>query len=252
MDASLAAELERVKSLLDRAVWPLSITGIWPKNVTTYTRRKSSFILTYFMFHLFLELLDLVSVCGNVELMVLNLVETGFLTMAMYRLLIIRFHKTLPKLIDSREKYMVVENFNNSEELKIYLGHASVVEKFYRWWNVYATGTAFMYYIMPLPTYLVKRMVNDETAILINPYRIYHFINLSSIPRTAFLYVYQFPIILMVASYFTSAVISLAFVTNFCGQIAVLARRIMTMTDDNTDPRHIFHRHTKQHIKILM
>ncbi|XP_011302983.1 odorant receptor 13a-like [Fopius arisanus] len=251
MDASSEAEFEKVKCLLDRISWPMTLLGIWPKNLTRSGQLKFTIFITYFTIHLSMQLLDLANVMGNLELVVLNLTESAFQLMAMIRMLIIRLDKTTCRIIDAIEEDLEIKNFRNIEEIRILAQYSSIAVKFYRLGNRFVTVTAVIYYVTPLQSYLIAKMTNG-TAILVNPYRIYHFIDLSPIERTAVVYAVQFPMIYTGLFYVTSYSLLLGFVMNLCGQLAVLSRRITTMKNDDADPRIVFRRHTQRHIKIIV
>ncbi|THK32974.1 odorant receptor 13a [Diachasma alloeum] len=251
MDMSSKVEFEKVKYLFDRISWPLGVLGIWPKNITSFGQLKLTIFLTYFAIHLSMQLLDLASIMGSLELVILNLTETAFQTMAIYRIIIIRFGQTTRRIIDSIEEDVAIENFQDPEELRILHQYSSVAEKFYRMGTRLAAITAVMYYVTPFQTYLVTRMMNG-TAVLVNPYRIYHFIDLSPTERTAIVYACQFPMMYTGVSFVTSYGILLGFVMNVCGQLAILTHRVSIMKDDNSDPRAFFRRHTQRHIKIFV
>nr|WHS04419.1 odorant receptor 16 [Psyttalia incisi] len=157
MEVGSKAEFEQMKHLLDRISWPLDALGIWPKKPTPSGQLKLTIFLTYFTAHLSLQLLDLATVVGSLELVILNLTETAFQTMAMYRIFIIRFDKTTRKIIDSIEEYTAIENFQDPKEITILHGYLSIADRFYRMGTRLAAVTAFMYYVTPLQTYLIAR-----------------------------------------------------------------------------------------------
>ncbi|XP_063993184.1 odorant receptor 13a-like isoform X2 [Diachasmimorpha longicaudata] len=244
-------EFEKVKYLFDRISWPLGVLGIWPRKKTFSGQLKLTIFLTYFTCHLSMQLLDLATVMGSLELVILNLTETAFQTMAICRIIIIRFGETTGKIIDAIDEDVVIENFKDPQELRILHRRSAMAEKFYRLGTKLAAVTALMYYMTPLQTYLLTRMTNG-TAVLVNPYRIYHFIDLSSIERAAIVYVCQFPMMYTGISFVTSYSILLAIVMNISAQLSILTRRVSTMKSDISDPRDFFRRHTRQHIKILL
>ncbi|XP_011302838.1 uncharacterized protein [Fopius arisanus] len=251
MDASSEAEFEKVKCLLDRISWPMTLLGIWPKNLTRSGQLKFTIFITYFTIHLSMQLLDLANVVGHLELVVVNLTETSFQTMAMFRILITRLGKTTCRLIDAIQEDLSIEKFHDPQEIRILFNYTKITDKFYRLGVRFAAFSAFMYYVTPLQTYFIAKMTNG-TAILVNPYRIYHFIDLSPIERTAVVYAFQFPIMYTGVFFVASYSVLLGFVTNFCAHLAILNHRMTTMKDKNADHRVVFRRHTQQHIKILI
>ncbi|XP_063993190.1 odorant receptor 13a-like isoform X2 [Diachasmimorpha longicaudata] len=249
MDADAEVEYERVKNLLNRISWPLDIGGIWPKNTSLSAHLRSTIFMTYYALHISIQFLDFLNVIGSLELVIANLVESTFQPMVLIRLFTIRRSKLTLRIIEALEEDMAIENFKDREEIRILSQYASMAEKFYRIAGKMAALAAVVYYVTPVQTYLVKRLMN-RNAVLINPYRIYHFVDISSLKRTAIVYVCQCPMMYAATTLIITYAVIFSFVMIFCGQLAVLSHRILNMKKDNTDPRVFFRRHARQHIKI--
>lgn len=97
-----------------------SIGGIWPFK-RTYVR--FAIYISHFTFYLIMAYTDFYDVFGNLELMVMNLVETVAYSMTFPLMWLIRCSNLLKLVIDVIRKDMVERKFENSEEEMIYYNY---------------------------------------------------------------------------------------------------------------------------------
>lgn len=97
-----------------------SIGGIWPFK-QTYIR--FAIYISYYMLYLVMAYIDFYDVFGNLELMVMNLVETVAYTMTFTAVWLIRCSNLLKHVISAVKKDMIERKFENSEEERIYYNY---------------------------------------------------------------------------------------------------------------------------------
>jgi len=109
-----------------------SIGGIWPFK-QTYIR--FAIYISYYMLYLIMAYTDLYDVFGNLELMVMNLVETIAYTMTFTVVWLIRCSNLLKHVINAVKKDIMEQKFENSEEERIYY-HYNYTSKIFTYGSI--------------------------------------------------------------------------------------------------------------------
>ena len=129
---------------------PLSLVGVWPlKN--TYLR----FYL--WIFYCALQIImagaDLITVFGDIDLMIMSFVTTSLYSMISMRMIIFHYSKRLAPLIVAVKNDMCPDNYETDEEMQIYFRYYSSAVFFFRIVVSSACCSTCMYFIMPLEQY---------------------------------------------------------------------------------------------------
>ncbi|XP_026827628.1 uncharacterized protein LOC105278594 isoform X2 [Ooceraea biroi] len=133
-----------------------SIGGIWPFK-QTYIR--FTIYISYFILYLIMTYANFCNVFGNLELMVMNLVETIAYTMTFTIIWIVRCSKLLKCLINVVKKDMMERKFEDSEEEKIYYNY-NYISKIFTYGSIVGMFiTVMLLYFRPLMLFLMNDQV---------------------------------------------------------------------------------------------
>nr|QNL14951.1 olfactory receptor 7 [Aulacocentrum confusum] len=251
MSRTIEAEFQKAKTLIEQVSKLLRLTGIWPDYLLSSNIRYALAILYYITF-IFMEYCDLIDVFGNLDLMILNLMESICHTIIITRVLMMKFSEKILKVITDINEG-VDDFYTTIEEKQIYIEYYLKGASFYNISVRYGFITATAWYITPLTNYVVALMAN-ETAILVIPYRISTFFDISlTLQRTIIVYIYEIGIIYFSVCYILSCNIVSVAVNNVCCRLAVLSRRIKQLKYENNEAfiTASFHYFCTDHLKII-
>ena len=136
---------------------PLSFVGVWPLKSTHL--RFSSWLL-YVVLQTSMACADLASEFGDIELMVLNLMMTGFASMMLTRMLVFRYSKFLAPVITALQKDMRPDNYETEEETQIFWHYYSSAVAFFKVVVSTTCCSGVMFFIFPLEQYFTAGNVN--------------------------------------------------------------------------------------------
>nr|UEN71235.1 olfactory receptor 52 [Gregopimpla kuwanae] len=234
--------------LFDWISVPLSLVGAWPLSKTYF--RFTGWIV-YYSVYLIGAYADLASVFGDLELMVLNFVETGLQNMIVVRLLVFRFSKILPILIDAAKKDMRDENWENDEERQIYFHYYSSAMTFFKTFVGCSCCTTVMYSSRPIQEYFVYGLPNG-TNMIMPAYHMRVFVDLDNVRNVVLVHIFQMPLMAGAIFHVTSICLLVALVFNVCGQLSVLSYRIVTLNpSESDDANSVFRKFVTQHLRVI-
>nr|QNL14973.1 olfactory receptor 29 [Aulacocentrum confusum] len=246
----IKAKSLHMKTLLE-ASKPLRVVGIWPTNHTTITDIRFAIIITYYTIFVVMEYCDLFYVFGDLELVILNLLETTYHTVIITRIYMIRFNGLVRQVIKDIEDDHD-EFYGSEEEKKITIEcHAIGVSSYatIMFWIV--TGIS-AWYLTPVTNYIIARL-NNETGLLILPYRIPTFFNLTSFKPTAGIYMFEMGLNYFAVCLGSSCNVLSTAVNNVCCRLAVLTYRVknLKLDADGNNHRQIFRNLCASHLRTM-
>ena len=136
---------------------PLSFVGVWPLKSTHH---RFSLWLLYVVLQISMACADLASEFGDIELMVLNLMMTGFASMMLTRMLVFRYSKFLAPVITALQKDMHPGNYETEEEMQIFWHYYSSAVAFFKIVVSTTCCSGVMFFIFPLEQYFTGGNVN--------------------------------------------------------------------------------------------
>ncbi|KAK0178305.1 hypothetical protein PV328_002268 [Microctonus aethiopoides] len=194
---------------------------------------------------------DLIMVFGNLELMVLNLIESGIQSMFMMRVLFLRFRRHLKLMIVHLKQDILNCNYKDPNEKSIYVKFSSRARYYDKIFMSLGVLTTVSWYLMPLQNYILAWIFNG-TMILEYPYRMFGGNQLSSVEWNIIIYIYQMPLMIFNVLYLSSYGLMMMAVNHICGHLAILSYRTTNLTIDyvlsdksNTIIRHFVNEHIK-------
>nr|AQN78430.1 olfactory receptor 28 [Meteorus pulchricornis] len=225
MNPNIDRKFEEAKGLLDRVSRPLQLVGVWPVKRTSTSNLRFVMFITYFSTHLCMEYCDLLVVFGDIQSMVLNLMESGLQSMIILRLFCLRYRKIMHQIVIAIQDDVIDDNYDDPNEKKIYIKYSSIAAAYHKFSVWLGWITAINWYFMPLQNYGFALMQN-ATIPLITPYRIRTGFDISSMKWTISIYIYQMPMIFTSVCYVATFNFIIVAVTNICAKIAVLSYNV--------------------------
>nr|UEN71258.1 olfactory receptor 75 [Gregopimpla kuwanae] len=205
----------------------------------------------YFMVHLSMAYADFVAVFGDLELMILNFMETGLQSMILVRLIVFRSSKILPRIIVAAKEDMRDDNYESEEEKEIYFHYYSSAVSFFKTVTSFACCTTVMYCIKPIQEYYAS-VLKNESSTLMPPYRVRAFFDLNEIRNVVLVYIFQIPIMCTAIFYVASIGLLVALVFNVCGQLSILSYRIINLNPGERDSaKSIFRKFVTRHLRVI-
>lgn len=98
---------------------------------------------------------DLITVFGDLELMVLNLIESGIQSMFMMRVLFLRFRRHLKLMIIHLKQDILNCNYKDPNERSIYVKFSSRARYYDKIFMSLGVVTTVSWYLMPLQNYIL-------------------------------------------------------------------------------------------------
>ncbi|KAK0093054.1 hypothetical protein PV326_014422 [Microctonus aethiopoides] len=226
----------------------LIIGGIWPLD-KTYVR--ATIWTIYLTLHLIAVYAELLAVFGDLEAMVLSVLESVMQTMVLTKLIVFRHSKILRKLILHIKEDFNDEFYDNDEEKKIYLKYNHLAKLYFKLSMPYIVLGASSYFFRPIITNII--MSDDSNGSFILPFRTKLFFNLSDSKIYYLTYAYQSPMIYLLICHNAWICVLITIVLHICGQLAILRHRIqgIIINTNKDESQIIFQRIVKRHMRAI-
>ena len=125
----------------------LSLYGAWPLDDINI---KFVILIVYIAAHMIMLLIDIYEVFGNMELLVLNFLESSALVMIILKLMVLRFSTSLGKIIVTIYEDLKSEYYESLEEERLYLDYNFIARIFFISCLYIGSSTASLYHLKPL------------------------------------------------------------------------------------------------------
>ncbi|TGZ54087.1 putative odorant receptor 13a [Temnothorax longispinosus] len=201
-----------------------SIGGIWPFE-RSYVR--FAIYILHYAFYLVMAYVNFYDVFGNLELMVMNLVETVAYSITFPLVCLIRCSDLLKLVIDVIRKDMVEHKFENIEEERIYYNY-NFISKVFSYGSIVGMFiTVVSLYFRPL-VYILTNQVSarNSTESFMLPYRVHPFLDTSNTHAYILMYLYLFPLIYISVCHMAAICLLVILVFHICGELSILSYRI--------------------------
>ncbi|XP_020287842.1 uncharacterized protein LOC109856691 [Pseudomyrmex gracilis] len=204
-----------------------SVGGIWPFE-PTYVR--FAIYISHYTLYLAMAYTDFYDVFGNLELMVMNLVETMAYTMVFVMLWLIRCSGLLKRLIGAIRNDMAKQKFENLEEEKIYYNY-NYASKVFTYSSIVGMFiTVMLLYVRPLVILATSNQASrNGTVSFMLPYRVHPFFDVSDTHTYVLMYLYLFPMIYGSILHMASICLLVILVFHICAKLSILSYRIRKM-----------------------
>ncbi|KAG5333441.1 OR13A protein, partial [Acromyrmex heyeri] len=220
----LQNEVDHIEDLFVHLERIFSIGGIWPFK-QTYIR--FSIYISHFTLYLIMAYADFYDAFGNLELIVMNLVESMVYSMTFPLVWLIRCSNLLKLLIYIIKKDMVERKFENFEEERIYYNY-NFISKIFSYGSLVGMFiTVVLLYLRPLVYLLtINQASQNSTESFILPYRIHPFFDISNTHTYILMYLCLFPMIYISVCHMAAICLMVILVFHICGELSILAYRI--------------------------
>nr|AXM05176.1 odorant receptor [Campoletis chlorideae] len=231
----------------------LSVGGMWPLD-RTFVHFYISFI--YFVVHLTLAFSDLISVFGNMHLMMENLFETSVQTMLCFKMIVVRHSSTLKEILRRVEEGTHENNYRDDTEKQLYLAHNVIGQAFFKGGHYLAFVTGVIYYLGPLIDFLTAAMKN-ETLPYVLPFKTHLFFDIENPRNYALMYIWQFPVFYYDYCHAMAVCFLCTLVFHVTGKMSVLAHRIRLIGSTSNssvhydDPDVMFRDIVEKHLDVM-
>lgn len=145
------AEFEKARKGLERT---------WPMAITKKSKIKFSLFMMYFGCHLFMEYADFITVFGDLQMMIINLMESGLQSVIMFKILVLRFNPRVRRVVIDIENEIEMEKTDDPEELKLFLQYNASAEYFHKIMMWFAVASVVAWYVLPLQNYIIANKYN--------------------------------------------------------------------------------------------
>ncbi|XP_076181623.1 odorant receptor 4-like [Ptiloglossa arizonensis] len=201
----------------------LRIGGIWPLQRAYLLYRLT---LTYVVLHMIMGYWDLTDNIGDIDMMVINMLETVVFTSTAFGLLVIRGSKQLKEVIVAVKKEIANENmYEDIEEKRLYFYYNIVSCRFGKAWAILSMSTMNLMYFRPLLHALTSDLGNGSFPYQL-PFRAHIIFDYNSPTLYTLVYVYQLPITYVALCHVAEVSIIVSLVLHLCGKLSVLSYRI--------------------------
>ncbi|KAG8041481.1 hypothetical protein G9C98_002774, partial [Cotesia typhae] len=246
-------EFKKVSSLLSWSETFLTIGGIWPLDKTY---KRATLFTIYLTFHLIMEYGELLAVFGDLEAMVLSVLESVMQSMVYAKLFVFRYSVMLRSLILTIKEDFEDHYYEDWVEKKIYLEYNSLAKLFYKISMPYITVAATLYYLRPFLTYYVIMPLITDTSnltFLVLPFRLKLFFSIETTQSYFIMYGYLLPMIYLLICHNAWICLLITMVLHICGQLAVLNHRIRHIPPDIDEDKIqvVFGRLVRRHIRSI-
>ncbi|XP_011642257.2 odorant receptor 2a-like, partial [Pogonomyrmex barbatus] len=201
-----------------------SFGGIWPFK-KTYIR--FAIYITHYFFYLVMAYADFYKVFGNLELMVMNIVETVAYSITFPLMWLIRCSNMLKLIIKEIKKDLAERKFENLEEERIYYNYNSISKLFTFTSIVGMFITVMLLYFRPLVYLLLSNQaLRNSTESFMLPYRVHAFFDTNNIHTYILVYLYLCPLIYISICHMAAICLLVILVFHICGELSILSYRI--------------------------
>ncbi|XP_044586757.1 odorant receptor 13a-like [Cotesia glomerata] len=253
-DARLVEEeFKKVSSLLSWSETFLTIGGIWPLDKTY---KRATFFTIYLTFQLIMEYGELLAVFGDLEAMVLSVLESVMQSMVYTKLFVFRYSVMLRNLILTIKEDFEDTYYEDWVEKKIYLEYNALAKLFYKISMPYITVAATLYYLRPFLTYYVIMPLITDTSnltFLVLPFRLKLFFPIETTQSYFIMYGYLSPMVYLLICHNAWICLLITMVLHICGQLAVLNYRIRRIPPDIDEHKIqvVFGRLVRRHMRSI-
>nr|XP_034195545.1 uncharacterized protein LOC117611639 [Osmia lignaria] len=230
----LLQEKARVKDVLVLNEQIYSMCDVWPLN-KSYT--KFVMYASYLFVHLIVMNINLYDVIGDLTETVKNITDSAIMTTTFIMIFQVRFSKLIRNVIIVVKKELASGDFENIDELDLYLSYNKVSNNF----GKYAIRGSFItwlwWYTGPLIHALLSGSVTgkgNDTKSFVLPFSARAFVDYEdNFQNYMIMFVYQLPI--MFVALFHTNTVSLIFnlVMHVCGKFSILSHRIQNIQVDS-------------------
>nr|AXM05153.1 odorant receptor [Campoletis chlorideae] len=244
-------EVDRAKDLF---IWNerfFALAGVWPLQ-STYG--KFAVWAIYYLLHIIMQTADLISVFGDLELVIQNLSESMLQVLIFIKLVVLRFSHKVKTLIKRVAEDIDAKHLDSPEEKEIYLTYNRMSKTFFKVWVTMGFITAIGYYLKPLQLQLESASQNGTMPYVL-AYRVRLFFEIKD-PITYYLaWLYQAPVMYMGVWHTAAIGFLFSLVLHVCGQLSVLSFKIKHLNLQERQSkeafRSIFKEIVVRHRKIL-
>ncbi|CAD6225826.1 GSCOCT00005744001.3-RA-CDS, partial [Cotesia congregata] len=253
-DARLVEEeFKKVSSLLSWSETFLTIGGIWPLDKTY---KRATFFTIYLTFQLIMEYGELLAVFGDLEAMVLSVLESVMQSLVYTKLIVFRYSVMLRSLIFTIKEDFEDTYYEDWVEKKIYLEYNALAKLFYKISMPYITVAATLYYLRPFLTYYVIMPLITDTSnltFLVLPFRLKLFFSIETTQSYFIMYGYLSPMVYLLICHNAWICLLITMVLHICGQLAVLNHRIRHIPPDINEDKIqvVFGRLVRRHMRSI-
>ncbi|KAM0735292.1 hypothetical protein ACS0PU_010440 [Formica fusca] len=179
---------------------------------------------------------DFYDVFGNLELMVMNLVETVAYTMTFTVMWLIRCSNLLKHLINAVKKDMMERKFENSEEERIYYNY-NYTSKIFTYGSIVGMFiTVMLLYFRPLLRFSTSdQVLRNDTESFMLPYRVHTFVDTTNSYTYILMYLYLFPMFYASICHMAAICLLVILVFHICGELSILSYRIRSVRTYSQD-----------------
>ncbi|XP_076634705.1 uncharacterized protein LOC143348414 [Colletes latitarsis] len=170
-----------------------SLGGVWPLQ---RAHVLLSITVVYYILHLIIGYWDLYDCRGDVDLMVINILETMVTTSSYLGLLLINIRrKELGEVIVTMKREIASDNlFENSDEKLLYSTYNTICYRFSKYTAMASFFIIATMYPRPLIDLLISSNRGNETVLLQLPFRAHIMFNYQKPLLYALLYLFQIPV----------------------------------------------------------
>ncbi|XP_025159555.1 odorant receptor 4-like [Harpegnathos saltator] len=201
-----------------------SVGGIWPFE-RTYVR--FAIYILYFTLYLVMAYANFYEVLGDLELMVMNLVETVAYTITFTIVWVIRCSDLLKRIIIVVRQDMMERKFEDPEEKRIYYNY-NYMSKIFLYGSIIGMFiTVILLYFRPLMNFSISNQeFNNNTGSFVLPYKIHMFFDITNTRTYVLMYLYLFPMIYNSICHMAAICLLVILVFHICGELSILSYRI--------------------------
>ncbi|XP_043264923.1 uncharacterized protein LOC122404765 [Colletes gigas] len=215
----------RIKDPLVLNEWIFSLSGSWPLQHADVLLRTT---VVYFILHLIFGYWDLYDCRGDVDLIVINILETMVATSSYLGLLLIATHrKELGEVIVTMKREIAGEKlFENSDEKLLYSAYNTICYRFGKYTAMASFFIIATMYPRPLIDLLTSSNRGNDTVLFQLPFRAHVMFNYQKPPLYALLYLYQLPVTYIPMFHVAEVSFIVNVMLHLCAKISILAYRI--------------------------
>ncbi|XP_053989870.1 odorant receptor 9a-like [Hylaeus volcanicus] len=202
-----------------------SLSGVWPQQ---RTRILLKFTVIYLGLHVFMEYWDLMDVLGDLDMTVINILETMVATSTYLGLLIvIRRSKQLEEVIVAMKREIADDKtFENIEEKRLYMSYNIICCRFGKCATIASFVTIALMYCRPLIDLLASSDLGNGTIPYVLPFRAHLIFDYKKPPLYALVYLYQLPVTYIPMYHVAEVSFIVNTVLHLCAKLSILSYRI--------------------------
>lgn len=254
---------------LDQMAWIINLVGAWPIQRTLKRNIIFGVYLLYHNLYLVTSYSYLVIVFGNLELMTGNLMESAIQSMTLIRLLTINLSPQLKKNIFVVRQNLTKKHYEDSTEKNLYNRYYLIAKKYCKFTMIFTIVTSVSWYFIPIQTCAISceyfnKFINrhlqkhififsgflNKPVVLVAPYKVHLFFNVSSLKRIVILYIFQSPLQYPPICCAATINVNVIIITNICGQMAIFSHRIKNLKTNDSSKK-VFNNIVNKHLELV-